>query len=223
MNDLHAHSVFMASPGGKPPLALPGFEHINRYWDKTRSKYVAKIHPGEYYVTNSGELISTVLGSCIAACIRYPAQGIGGMNHFMLPATKKTEFSLASDISDATRYGNFAMEALINAILRLGAQRPLLEVKIFGGGKVLAQMTNIGMQNVRFVHSYLQAEGLKVLAEDTGGIHPRKVVYDPVSGKVGVKKLKATHNNTIEVRETQYQQKISTTTVQGEVDLFSRS
>lgn len=220
MSDPHARAALTDSPSAEPPLALPGFEHINRYWDKTRGKFAAKIHPGEFYVTKSGELISTVLGSCVAACIRHPAKGIGGMNHFMLPATHNSEFSNASDTSAATRYGNFAMEALINAILKLGAQKSLLEIKIFGGGKVLAQMTNIGMQNVKFVHEYLSVEGLKAVAEDTGGIHPRKVIYDPVNGKVGLKKLKATHNNTIEARETQYQQELSSTNVQGEVDLF---
>jgi len=202
------------------PTALPGFEHINRYWDKTRGKYSAKIHPGELYVTNAGELISTVLGSCIAACIRDPGKGIGGMNHFMLPASNNKKFFGSEDLSAATRYGNFAMEHLINSILHFGGSKAKLEIKVFGGGKVLAQMTNVGSQNIQFIHDYIHIEGLRVVAEDTGGIHPRKVIYDPISGKVGVKKLKAVHNNTIGVRETRYQNALLSTKVEGEVDLF---
>ncbi len=207
-------------PDTRPPLPLPGFEHIERYWDKTRGKYAAKIHPGELYVSNSGELVATVLGSCVSACIRDPAKGIGGMNHFMLPITKDDNV-LATDVSsDSARYGNFAMEALINAILRFGGSKNGLEVKIFGGGKVMARMSDIGVKNIKFVHEYLELEGLTVKAEDTGGLHPRKVIYDPISGKVGIKKLKTMHNNTVAERETRYQSELSLTPVQGEVDLF---
>lgn len=142
------------------------------------------------------------------------------MNHFMLPATNNKEFSGATDFSAATRYGNFAMEHLINNILRFGGSKAKLEIKVFGGGKVLAQVTNVGLQNVKFIHDYVHVEGLRIVAEDTGGIHPRKVVYDPVSGKVGIKKLKAVHNNTIEARETRYQNELSATKVEGEIDLF---
>lgn len=208
------------SPKTAPARALPGFENITRYWDKTRGKYAAKIHPGELYVSNTSELITTVLGSCVSACIRDPAVAVGGMNHFMLPASNGNSTISAADTSAATRYGNFAMEALINAILRFGGAKSKLEIKVFGGGKVLAQMTNIGAQNVDFVRDYLHIERLKIISEDVGGIHPRKVIYDPASGKVAVKKIKAIHNNTIEEREKRYQQELSSSAVQGEVDLF---
>ena len=99
---------YIPEPSTRPPLPLPGFEHIDRYWDKTRGKYAAKIHPGELYVSNSGELVATVLGSCISACIRDPGMGIGGMNHFMLPKTNSGNVS-ATDVScDSARYGNYA-------------------------------------------------------------------------------------------------------------------
>jgi len=220
VNDPTARGNVATMPTLDCPVALPGFEHIKRYWDKTRGKYSAKIHPGELYVTKTDELIATVLGSCISACIRDPAKGIGGMNHFMLPATNNKNFSSSTDLSAATRYGNFAMEHLINSILRFGGSKAKLEIKVFGGGKVLAQMTNVGLQNVQFIRDYIHVEGLKIVAEDTGGIHPRKVVYDPISGKVGIKKLKAVHNNTIEARESRYQNELSSTKVEGEIDLF---
>ncbi len=220
MSSPTACASFSMAPTSECPPALPGFEHIHRYWDKTRGKYAAKIHPGELYVTHASELISTVLGSCIAVCIRDPAKGIGGMNHFMLPATNNKKLSIGADLSAAARYGNFAMEHLINSILRFGGSKTRFEIKVFGGGKVLAQMTNIGLQNIKFVRDYISIEGLKIVAEDTGGIHPRKVVYDPVSGKVAMKKLKAIHNNTIEARETRYRDGLSSSKVEGEVDLF---
>ena len=211
---------YISKPSSRPPLPLPGFEHIDRYWDKTRGKYAAKIHPGELYVSNSGELVATVLGSCISACIRDPGMGIGGMNHFMLPLTNTDKVSATDVSSDSARYGNYAMEALINAIVRFGGAKERLEVKVFGGGKVMARMSDVGMKNINFVHEYLELEGFRILAEDTGGLHPRKVIYDPISGKVGIKKLKTMHNDTVAERETRYQSELTLAPVQGEVDLF---
>lgn len=220
MNRLNASASDGVKPIGTPPPVLPGFEAINRYWDKTRGKYAAKINPGEFYVTKANELIATVLGSCVASCIRDPVRGIGGMNHFMLPASGSQTFGNGADLSSATRYGNYAMEHLINTILRYGGKRDKLELKVFGGGKVLAQLTNIGARNIEFVHEYIRIEGFNVVAEDTGGIHPRKVIYDPVSGKVNVRKLKSIHNSTIEAREVSYRDQLATLKVEGEVDLF---
>jgi chemotaxis protein CheD len=121
------------------PKAIAGFESINRYWDTTNNIYAAKILPGEFYVTMTGELITTVQGSCVSACVRDTATGIGGMNHFMLPAgisrTGKTWSN--TPVNAQTRYGNIAMERLINVILAGGGKRQNLEIKLFGGGRVL--------------------------------------------------------------------------------------
>lgn len=105
------------------PPALPGFEHVNRYWDVRMSLPAAKILPGEFYVSRTGEMIVTVLGSCVSACIRDRQLGIGGMNHFMLPhkGAHSTEV-WGSAVSSASRYGNWAMEFLINEILKLGGR-----------------------------------------------------------------------------------------------------
>jgi len=105
-----------------PPMQpeLPGFKHINRYWDKTHDSYAAKILPGEYYVTIHDELIVTVLGSCVSACIRDKIFGIGGMNHFMLPVSKGEDISSFNTTGESARYGNFAMEQMINDILKNG-------------------------------------------------------------------------------------------------------
>ena len=204
------------------PSILPGFTHINRYWDPHAACFAAKILPGQYYVTHHGEMIVTVLGSCVSACIRDSVFGIGGMNHFMLPESNTCPAS--SDhrriIDESARYGVFAMELLINGILKNGGRRENLEVKITGGGRMLANMSDIGKRNIEFVRSFLETEGLNIAAEEVGNIYPRKVYYFPDTGKVRVKKLRNMHNDTIASRENVYKENLKTQSVQGEVELF---
>ena len=206
----------------KMPKAMRGFEHVNRYWDRYLSIYTAKILPGEYYVTTQDEAITTVLGSCVSACIRDKNMKIGGMNHFMLPIEHDSSAGTwkSSSTNAATRYGNYAMEHLINDILKNGGRRENLELKVFGGGRILAQMTDVGMRNINFVKDYILTEGLNLLAEDLGDIYPRKVLYFPMTGKVKVKKLRSLHNNTIVERETAYMHELEVKPVGGEVELF---
>ena len=201
---------------------LSGFEHINRYWDKMHKTNAAKILPGEYYVTTQKEVIVTVLGSCVSACIRDRVFGIGGMNHFMLPMTtdNTSDAWKNANISAATRYGNYAMEHMINAILTNGGMRKNLEVKLFGGGKILAQMTDVGARNISFVKEYVHVENLNVIAEDLGDNYPRKVMYNPLTGKVKMKKLRSLHNNTVVERETTYMKNLDVEPVESEIDLF---
>ena len=202
---------------------LPGFDHVNRYWDETHQFNAAKILPGEYYVTQHDEGIVTVLGSCISACIRDRVSGIGGMNHFMLPSSKNaTKFDKPGGlcITAATRYGSYAMEHMINDILKYGGRRESLEIKITGGGKILQNMSDVGEQNIRFVTDYLKTEKLKILSLDVGEIYPRKVQYFPASGQLRIKKLRAMHNDTIIKREQSYQHEIEDHPVTGEVELF---
>ena len=183
--------------------------------------HAAKLLPGEYYVSLHNELIVTVLGSCVSACIRDNKLGIGGMNHFMLPInTRDDTAAFHSDISAATRYGNYAMEHLINAILKSGGLRRNLEVKIFGGGRILAHMSDVGHKNIEFVRHYLETEALAVSAEDVGGAHPRKVQYFPATGKVRVKMLRALKNKTIVQREKEYLSSLKRQPVSGEIELF---
>lgn len=202
--------------------ALPGFEHINRYWDKLQGRYAAKILPGQFYVTLHDEAIVTVLGSCIAACIRDRVFGVGGMNHFMLPDDGRNGERLLQPGSLATRYGNHAMEQLINEILKAGGRRENLEVKIFGGGQIIRNMRtlDIGRRNIDFVHEYIRTEGLKLVAEDTGDIFPRKVMYFPASGVARVKRLRHMHNDTIVRRELDYREELVQQPAAGEVELF---
>ncbi|HGX92573.1 MAG TPA: chemoreceptor glutamine deamidase CheD [Candidatus Tenderia sp.] len=212
----------MAAEQGKQPKPLKGFTHIKRYWDKTHGQYAAKILPGEFYVTTHDEMIVTVLGSCISACVRDKVFGIGGMNHFMLPMgdNQAPKDPASKWSSEATRYGNFAMEALINEVLKNGGRRENLEFKVFGGGRILESTTDVGDKNIQFVRDFIRTEGLKLIAEDLGDIYPRKVHYFPVTGKVKMKKLRALHNNTVVEREKRYIDSLQSAPIAGEIDLF---
>ncbi len=214
-----------AGAGGAPPAAipptLPQFEHITRYWDPSLEAFVAKLLPGEYYVSARNEVICTVLGSCVSACIRDRTRGLGGMNHFMLPIDQSSGTSAWSEgVSAATRYGNVAMEMLVNDLLKLGARRQNLEVKLVGGGKVLAAATDVGANNIEFVRRYVETEGFTVAGEDLGDTYPRKVYYFPQTGKVRVKKLLKLNNTTIFDREKAYMQNLKTAPASGGVELF---
>jgi len=191
----------------------------NVYYDRTFDCDAAKILPGEYYYTCKDMLIVTVLGSCVSACIRDRVTGIGGMNHFMLPDGGSDS---DSPVSASMRYGTYAMEVLINDLLKAGARRENLEAKVFGGGNVLRGFIaiNVGERNAQFVRDYLRAENIRVMAEDLNDIYPRKVYFFPRSGKVLVKKLKQLNNNTLVNREQDYASRLLTTPVAGDVELF---
>lgn len=191
----------------------------NVYYDRTFDRDAAKILPGEYYFTAKDMLIVTVLGSCVAACIRDRVSGVGGMNHFMLPDSGG---DADSPVSASMRYGTYAMEVLINELLKAGARRENLEAKVFGGGNVLRGFIaiNVGERNAQFVRSYLRAEGIRIIAEDLNDIHPRKVYFFPRTGRVLVKKLMQMNNNTVVNREQDYATRLQTSSVGGDVELF---
>lgn len=191
----------------------------NLYFDRNFDCEAAKILPGEYYFTRKPMLIVTVLGSCVAACLRDRTTGIGGMNHFMLPDGSGDG---ASPASASMRYGAYAMEVLINQLLKAGARRENLEAKVFGGGNVLRGFTamNVGECNARFVLDFLDAEKIRIVAQDLNDIHPRKVYFFPATGKVLVKKLRQLNNYTLVKREQDYAHRLRTNSVSGAVDLF---
>ena len=204
--------------------ALPKFEHIKRYYDQSRKTVVAKILPGEYYVTTEQEAIATVLGSCISTCIWDEKRQIGGMNHFMLPLKGMDHSKAKWEFHDSysCRYGIWAMECLINELLKYGANRHDMRVKIFGGGTIIKDMsTPIGEQNIRFALDYIANEELPMVGSDVGGPWPRKVLFYPASGRALVKRLQSMHNDTIQRREVQYQSVINEPeSVQSDIELF---
>lgn len=192
----------------------------NLYYDRNFECDTAKILPGEYYFTGKPMLIVTVLGSCVAACVRDRVSGIGGMNHFMLPDGGGDTNNPASA---SMRYGAYAMEVLINQLLKAGARRENLEAKVFGGGNVLRGFTsmNVGERNAQFVRDYLHTENIRIVAEDLNDVHPRKVYFFPATGRVLVKKLRQLNNYTLVRREQDYASRLNINTVDGDVDLFS--
>lgn len=135
---------------------------------------------GEYKVLSDPDaVLSTILGSCVAACLRDPVAGVGGMNHFLLPGNAGSPMTGG----DATRYGVHLMELLINGLLKQGARRDRLEAKIFGGAKTIATFSNVGEQNAAFATQFLRDEGIPIVGSSTGGDHGRKVEFWPVSGR----------------------------------------
>jgi len=189
----------------------------NRYYDRHFDSEAAKILPGEYFVTDSGMLLVTVLGSCVAACIRDTKTGMGGMNHFMLPDDGGRE-----TVGASARYGTYAMEVLINHLLKMGARRNSLEAKVFGGGAVMASLasSNVGTRNAEFVLNYLKVEKIPIVAKDLLDSYPRKVYYFPDTGRVMVKKLHRVHNETLFTREKDYKDRLSGAKVEGDIELF---
>ncbi|HTQ03277.1 MAG TPA: hypothetical protein VMI54_05450 [Polyangiaceae bacterium] len=197
------------------PAQLPGFEGINRFWDALDGHWVAQVLPGEYYVTRNSEVIATTLGSCVSTCVRDPELGIGGMNHFMLPDDPKVEAG-----GDAMRYGCFAVERLLNTLVKYGAERERLEIKVFGGGRVIPGMGDVGRGNIAFVRNYFETELLDIAAEDVGGTWARRVRYYPETGKVFVKHLAAGEASSIAKAEVEHKARLSHRPVAGAVELF---
>ena len=194
-------------------------EHLagNRYFDRKFESEAVKVLPGEYFVTSTNVLMVTVLGSCVSACIRDRDKGIGGMNHFML-----ADSGDAGALSSSARYGTYAMEILINHLLKLGARRTSLEAKVFGGGRVMEKLTSsmVGERNAKFVKDFLKTEGIAVAAEDLLDVYPRKVYFFPQNGRVLVRKLVRLHNDTLIRREKEYAARLTEAPVAGEIELF---
>jgi chemotaxis protein CheD len=194
-------------------------EHLagNRYFDRQFEVEAVKVLPGEYYVTATDMVLVTVLGSCVSACVRDREKGVGGMNHFMLADGG------GHMLSASARYGTYAMEVLINHLMKMGARRHALEAKVFGGGRVMASLTSsqVGENNARFVLDFLATEGIPVAAQDLLDACPRKVYYFPNSGRVLVKKLVRMHNDTVMRREKEYAERLSEAPVGGEIELFT--
>lgn len=186
-----------------------------RYFDTVLRVQAAKLLPADCFATDQDVALVTVLGSCVAACLHDPVARVGGMNHFMLPDIDPGEGASA-------RYGAHAMELLINELLKLGARRGNLEAKLFGGGNVLKSFTSnqVGTRNAQFALDYLRAEGIPVVAQDLGGIHPRKVAFFPLSGRAFVRQLPHVHDEQVVAEEQAYRQRLLTTPIMGSVELF---
>ncbi|NDF11989.1 MAG: chemoreceptor glutamine deamidase CheD [Proteobacteria bacterium] len=191
------------------------YDGIKRYFDQVSELTVVKVFSGEYYVTaDQGEMLVTILGSCVSACIRDPEINVGGMNHFLLPGVDG--FS-----ADSARFGAFAMEQLINEIIKLGGKKNRFEIKVFGGGNVTNSSALIGDKNSEFVRSFLREEGLKIASEDLGGKQPRRLHYFPDTGRVMVRKLSRREDMRIVDEESTYAQKAQKKNRKAELEMFT--
>ncbi len=185
------------------------------FWDAHFKIESVKVLPGEFYVDNQDLLITTTLGSCIAACLWDRDRQIGGINHFMLPDGP------SDGSSGGGRYGAFAMDQLIGEMIKRGANRSSIEAKVFGGGSVIDGMSSIqvGERNTQFVLDYLRTERIPVVSKDVMDVYPRKVAFLPKTGKALVKRLQPTSASSVIAQEQAARQRIAVP-AGGTVDLF---
>lgn len=196
-------------------------EGRSRYFDPKFGVNAIRVLPGGHAITaNPDEMLVTVLGSCVSACIRDPLTGIGGMNHFMLPESKSGSWA---GITASMRYGNFAMDVLIGAIVKSGCPREKLEIKVFGGANVIQSSTLVGDQNGKFVREFLAAEGLTCSTFDLGGNHGRRLHYFPGDGKVNRLLLRRKSDVALLRDEQAYEKSLRGEPVQGDIELFGEN
>ncbi len=189
-----------------------------RFYDPSAGSWMVKVFPGEFYVTDKpDETLVTVLGSCVAACIRDPRLGIGGMNHFMLPQGRSGGWGRDGE---SARFGNFAMEKLINELMKMGCARDSLEIKVFGGGNVTDSNIAVGTDNAQFALRYLEAERLRCVAQDLGGRFPRRIHYSPTTGRVVRRLLGRDASGAVARDEFEHAKRLSTRAPAGEIELF---
>lgn len=183
------------------------------YYDKYFGLHAAKINPGEFTATDKNIMLVTVLGSCIAVCLRDPVNHVHGMNHFLLPDAQDIPNPNMSPAS----YGVNAMELLINDMLKMGAERHYLEAKIFGGSNALYNdnIPNTGEKNKAFILNYMALERIPVIAQDIGGNVPRKIYFLPGTGEVKLRRLNIVKNATIIEREADYCAEITSGNLDG--------
>jgi chemotaxis protein CheD len=184
--------------------------------DRHSAARAVKILPGQWHAARGDVVINTVLGSCVSACLWDPAGPIGGMNHFMLPGDGAPSAWPAS-----ARFGVYAMEVLINDLLRLGADRRRLVAKVFGGARLLAGpgTIDVGARNAGFALEFLRVEGIRLLAQDLRDAYPRKVRFFVGTGKVQVQRLNPLPAASVRSRERAYLRALSVPRG-GEVEIF---
>ena len=207
-------------------MTLPSLQRLpfvvgtcNRYFNPGKGKWYVGLATGACYVTNVDDVLTTVLGSCIAACVRDPRRGIGGMNHFLLPSGEGHVEQFTTDVG---RYGVHAMELLVNEVMKAGATRSELEIKIFGGGEVIDMHSDTGIRNVSFVKAYLKAEGYRIAALDVGGGFARRLEYSPISGVARVKRMEGKKAlPSVVLQEEKYRKDLSQQPTEGDIELFS--
>ncbi len=182
---------------------------MNKHFDPHFQKDIVTIHPGEFFTSKDDIYIATVLGSCISVALYDIKLGFGGMNHFMLPKSNREE-PLSSE--DEGRFGNYAMELLINDMISNGSFKQNLRAKVFGGGNVLDagnnQMNMTGINNINFALNFLKTENIPIIVNDTGGIFPRKIYFSPLTSKVYLKRIQKSGQSVEEIKRRELEYKL---------------
>jgi chemotaxis protein CheD len=212
----HGRAAHMPTPRLSGAVGEANTVFFARDFDRN----AVKLLPGEFFVSGDDIVLSTVLGSCVSACIWDRVAKVGGMNHFMLPGSS-SQPTEPDPIGLSGRYGVFAMEQLINELIKRGARKANLAAKLFGGGAVLKNFTaiNVGERNAQFVLEFLRTEGIRVASHDLLDVFPRRVVFFPVTGRALCRKL-AQADASIVSAEQQYRARLNTAKVGGDVELF---
>ncbi len=188
------------------------------YYHPHFDAHIVKVMLGQHKISGRvDEMLVTTLGSCIAACIRDPVAGIGGMNHFLLPEIPE---GTGDSVNVAARYGGVAMELLINQLLGAGARRNRLEVKVFGGAKVIDTTLDVGARNAAFVLAYIRNEGLHLVGQDLGGVMARRIHYFPSTGRVLRRVLRSEALSETVSQELSFMSTLRQKPIEGDVELF---
>ena len=189
-----------------------------RYFDHTLNSLVVWVGEGDCYISSSPyEVLSTLLGSCVAVCMRDPEICTGGMNHFLLPENPSSDDELPSF---ALRYGSHAIESLTNALVSRGAQRSRIEVKVFGGANIRNIGNGWGHANANFVENYLKRERLNVLASDLRGTQPRRLRYFPATGRAQLSKNSEVPVTTLAAKEFRLAKKLKREKDRSSIEIF---
>lgn len=188
-----------------------------RYFDPRFEATIITVAPGEHEITAAkDEIVATVLGSCVSVCMRDPQAGVGGLNHFLLPKNN------GGDTNAGERYGDTAMEVLINGLIKRGGRRGQFEAKVFGGARVLsgATMLAIGDGNIAFVLDFLNREGIPIVSKDVGGTRSRRIHYQPATGRAWVQHVQPSARSSEHEQEVAYLNRLKSQPVAGEVEIW---
>ncbi len=197
------------------PISLLGSENLDVYWRDKWQCFGVNIKQGDYCVTDQKVVITTVLGSCISVCLHDKQTGFGGINHFMLP-TKCDD----NDMYRPFRFGAFAMEQMVNQLLKQGAEKDQLEVKVIGGAKMMGKLSNIGQLNIDFITQYINDEKLHLVAQDIAGDQGRKLAFFPSTGRLLVSRIAQIENQQLLATESKNFNKSEKLDSQHGVELF---
>jgi len=187
---------------------------------KDYERLARNINPGGWAI-ESERPISTLLGSCVAVCLFDPKLQLGGMNHFLLPSSKRG----ANDDIDVILNGDYSMEVLVNGLLNKGAHKSRLVAKAFGGGTIVSSIRMaIGERNSAFAHEWLDREGIRLVASDFNGPWSRKVVFVPNSGEAFCRRIPTTQANVADVARAEHEYELSMAaqkkSAEKKIDLF---